>query len=218
MDEKHPPNEKKVHFRLNTLSGGRETRNWILAITLVSFVLAALLELVSTKLQNMHIIVAFTVVLIIIFVSIIFDTIGTAVTAADETPFHAMASRKLYAARQAIRLIRNADKVSNFCNDVVGDICGVISGACGTYIVIKVIQITGSRITIENTIINLIVTGFIASLTVGGKATGKTIAIRNSNYIVYKVSVILKFITIKLSFLRFKKNRKKNTKKNRMKT
>jgi len=133
-----------------------------------------------------------------------FDIIGTAVTAADETPFHAMASRKLYAAKQSIKLIRNADKVSNVCNDVVGDICGIISGAAGAYIVFRVI---GNKDVITMT--ELAVTGSITALTVGGKALGKTIAIRNSNYIIYKVSVIIKFINDKFSFIKRKGRSKK---------
>lgn len=28
-----------------------------------------------------------------------------------------------------LNLKKNADKVSSFCNDVIGDICGIISGA-----------------------------------------------------------------------------------------
>jgi len=34
-------------------------------------------------------------VLVIVFIGIIFDIIGIAVTSADESPFHAMASRNI---------------------------------------------------------------------------------------------------------------------------
>jgi len=132
-------------------------------------------------------------------VNIFFDIIGTSVTAAEEKPFHAMASRKIFGAKQAIRLIRNADKVSNVCNDVIGDICGIISGAAGAYIIIRII---GSQS--NTTVAELIMTGLITALTVGGKALGKTIALRNSNYIIYKVSVIISFIKERLFIFRRK--------------
>ncbi|MFQ8767640.1 MAG: hypothetical protein ACLR8U_14850 [Oscillospiraceae bacterium] len=43
-----------------------------------------------------------------------FDIIGVAVTAADEKPFHSMASRKVPEAGEALKLIRNAGRVSSF--------------------------------------------------------------------------------------------------------
>ena len=63
--------------------------------------------------------VAFFILLVIIFVGIIFDVVGMAVACADETPFHAMASRKIPGAQEAISLLRNAERVSSICNDVV---------------------------------------------------------------------------------------------------
>jgi CBS domain containing-hemolysin-like protein len=136
-------------------------------------------------------------VFVIVFTGIIFDIIGIAVTAADETPFHAMASRKYYGAGQAIKLIRNANKVSSFCNDVVGDICGIISGAAGALIVVRVSQ--GLRAA-EAILIGLSVSGMIASLTIGGKAIGKSIAIEKSNYITYNVSVVIQFLCRRKKF------------------
>jgi Mg2+/Co2+ transporter CorB len=167
----------------------------------------------SQFLQDVHIVIAFSVVLVIIIINVLFDIIGTAVTAADEAPFHAMASRKLYGARESIRLIRNADKVSNFCNDVVGDICGVISGTASMFIIITFI---GKGNNADTTLMGLAITGMVAAFTVGGKAFGKSIAIENSNYIIYKVGVVLKFLFGKLMFFKGKKkkNRQKTSKSN----
>lgn len=195
---KRPVDEKKVKFRLNLLGGKKEKKGWSLFITALSFILSASLSLVSSKvLEDVHIVIAFGIVLLIIFINIIFDIIGTAVTAADEVPFHAMASRKLYGAKQSIKLIRNADKVSNFCNDVVGDICGVISGTASTYIVIRFL---GEDSNTEITLMGLAITGLVGALTVGGKAFGKSMAIENSNYIIYKVGVVIKFFAVKITF------------------
>ncbi len=212
MDDnyKQPADEKKVRFRTNILSSGKGNNLWSFIVTVISFLLSVSMTYVSYRvLKNAHVVIAFNIVFLIIIVNIIFDVVGTAVTAADETPFHAMASRKLYGARQAISLIRNADKVSNFCNDVIGDICGVISGTATTYIVITIIKDGSSP---ETSIAGLAATGLVAAMTVGGKAAGKTIAIANSNYIVYKAAVVIKFITARLNIkgFAFKKNSKRN--------
>lgn len=198
MDDnyKRPVDEKKVKFRINFLNSKKEHNKWSLIITLISFFLSASMSFVSSKiLEDVQIFIAFIVVLIIIAINIIFDIIGTAVTAADEVPFHAMASRKVYGAKQSIHLVRNADKVSNLSNDVIGDICGVISGTAVAYIIIKIFGESESTL---RTVLGLVITGLVAAFTVGGKAWGKAFAIENSNFIIYKVGVIIKFITSKI--------------------
>lgn len=214
MDDnyKHPADERKVKFRINLLGSNKDKKYWIILITFVSFILSASLNVISSSiLEDANIYVAFGLVLIIIIINILFDIIGTAVTAADEAPFHSMAASKVYGAKQSIKLIRNADKVSNFCNDVVGDICGVISGAASALIVLKLIGDSASPETGESTLEGLIITGLVAALTVGGKALGKSIAIENSNFIIYKVGVVLKFLLGNSLFddTRKKKKRKK---------
>ena len=130
--------------------------------------------------------------------------IGVAVTTADETPFHAMASRKVPEARDALRLIRNANRVSSFCNDVIGDICGVISGSASAVIAARVIAagIGGAQM-----IVDLLMSAFVAALTVGGKAFGKTFAISESTRIVQMTARVLCFFR-KIPAL-FRKRRKK---------
>lgn len=212
MDDnyKHPANERKVKFRANTVGSKKENWKWALYVTLFTFLISSSLSLISsTLLEDAHIYISFVIVLIIILVGIIFDIIGMAVTAADEVPFHAMASRKFYGAKQAIKLIRNANKVSSICNDVVGDICGVISGAASSYIVIKIVT---SADGVAQAIASVGVTGIVASLTIGGKAVGKSIAIEKSNYIVYKVAVILKFIIERINYIKLVPKAKKNRK------
>jgi hypothetical protein len=197
MDEKRPVDERKIKFRPNLLGTKNNSKKWVVMVFLLSFILSASMMVASSKImEGVNVYIALLVLLIIIVINILFDTVGTAVTAAEEAPFHAMASRKLYGARQALRLIRNADKVSNFCNDVIGDICGVISGSASALIVIKLARSEDAGI------IEFILTGLVASLTVGGKSIGKTVAIKHSNYIVYKVSVILKFLFGRISFKR----------------
>lgn len=182
---------------------------WILTVTFISFLISVILTAASSDvLKEAEIFTAFLVIMVIILVNIIFDTIGTAVTAAEEAPFHAMASRKVYGAKQAIRLIRNADKVSNVCNDVIGDICGIISGAAGAYIIFRLI---GDSAKVSAT--ELIVTGMITALTVGGKALGKIMALQNSNYIIYRVGIAIYFLKSKVLFFRRKRNAENGRKK-----
>ena len=130
-------------------------------------------------------------IIIIILVNIVFDIIGTAVTAAEETPLHSMSSRKVNGSREAVALLKNAGKVSNFCNDVVGDMAGIVSGACGAVLVARFASGHATALIL----LNLVITALIAALTVGGKALGKHYAIRNGASIVFLIGRILYGIT-----------------------
>lgn len=160
---------------------------WGLLITIVSFTLSILILFASSSIfKAIPPYTAFLVVLVIILIGVAFDAVGTAVTAADEIPFHSMASKKLRGARQSIMLLRNSAKVSSFCNDVVGDICSVVSGAAGTAIVYRLFAGYSDVSVIES-----ICGALIAALTVGGKAFAKNLGISNANYIVFKVGRML---------------------------
>lgn len=176
---------------------------WGIFITIVSFTLSILILFASTSIfKSISPPFAFLVVLGIILIGVIFDVIGMAVTAADETPFHSMASKKLKGSRQSINLLRNAPRVSSFCNDVVGDICSVVSGAAGTAIVYKLFTDSANISLFE-----VVLGALIAALTVGGKAFAKNIGINNANYIVYKVGRIVAIFSRKgTSNKKFKKS------------
>ena len=141
-------------------------------------------EIVLPKLQML--ILSFSFLLLVIFTGIIFDMVGVATAVAEEKPFHAKAAKKLRGAGQAILIIRNADKVASFCNDVVGDICGTVSGALGAAIVLQVIA-SRSEWDVYESVLTIVMTGIVASLTVGGKAAGKRTALDDSEQIVYIV-------------------------------
>ncbi|HHW21937.1 MAG TPA: Mg2+ and Co2+ transporter CorB [Clostridiaceae bacterium] len=170
-------------------SSGIEKKHifWGFLITIVSFTLSILILFASTSIfKAIPPGFAFFVVLGIILIGVAFDAVGTAVTAADETPFHSMASKKMRGAKQSIMLLRNSPKVSSFCNDVVGDICSVVSGAAGTAIVYRLF--TGDP---NISFIEPVCGALIAAMTVGGKAFAKNLGINNANYIVYKVGRLL---------------------------
>lgn len=189
-------NGKKIKFKPNPLTvSKKENTRWVIFIILLTFFLSATISVISsTLLENVGIFVSFLILLFIIIVGIIFDIIGVAITTADEAPFHSMASRKLYGAKQAIKLVRNANKASTICNDVIGDICGVISGAASSYIIITISR-TANLTT--STFVGFTLTGLVAASTIGGKAIGKTFALKYSNYITYKVAIALNFVSKK---------------------
>ncbi len=159
-------------------------RNWIIIITVWTFLLALVLSFISeTIIVNVGFITASIILIIIVFVGVFFDAVGVAVTAASETPLNAMSAKKRKGAREAVELVKNADRVANFCNDVIGDITGIVSGAIGAAIVFRILV---DNPNVGNTLLSVVITGLIAALTVGGKALGKNIAIRNSHFIVLK--------------------------------
>lgn len=143
-------------------------------------------EVVLPKLQ--FIILSFLFLMLIILIGIVFDIIGLATAVADETAFHAKAAKKVRGATQALMLLRNADQVANFCNDVVGDICGTVSGALGASIIF---QLVTNRPGLNESLFSIIMTGLVAAFTVGGKAAGKRMAIDDAVAIVFKVSKAL---------------------------
>ncbi len=159
--------------------------------------MAVLFSLITEKLLiNLDIFFAFIILIIIILIGIFFDIIGIAVTVSNEKPFHSMAANGVEGAKQAIKLIRNAGQVSNFSNDVVGDISGIVSGGVGANIIFKLVN----RYSIKNaTLLSIIITALIASLTVGGKALGKEIAILRSEKIIFNVAKIFEVLETKFN-------------------
>ena len=166
------------------------------------FISAVMSFVSSNLLEGSTLIISFFILVCIIFIGIVFDIIGVAVTAADEAPFHSMASRKIPEAVDALRLIRNAERVSSFCNDVIGDICGVISGSASAVIAARVLLLRpGSK----EAVLNLILSALVAGLTVGGKAFGKTIALQSSIQVVRIAARVLLFFRTLPKKLRGKK-------------
>ena len=120
--------------------------------------------------------------MLFIGIGILFDIIGVSVTSSDETVFHSMNSRKVPGADIAVKFKKNASKVSNFCCDVVGDVCGIISGTAATAIA----TILANQFNWSLLFTGLFVAAIVAALTIGGKALGKGFAINKSDIILYQ--------------------------------
>ena len=167
-------------------------RRWVITVILVTFVISSLLQMVQAGLMSkVNLAMAFVILITFILIGILFDIIGVAVTSANETPFHSLSSQKIRGAKEAVRLVRSADRVGSFCNDVIGDIVGIISGSATTAIVVMIIS---SGINIGNFALTVIMTALVAALTIGGKAAGKRIAIERANNIVFFVGKVISFI------------------------
>ena len=134
------------------------------------------------KLNNIILIIC---IVLIILTGIIFDIIGTAALSCNLKVLHSKASQKLKGAKQAVNLAKNASSVSNFCNDVIGDICGIVSGSLITVLVINLF--TNNNLSLWN----IILSSMLSSITVGGKALGKSIGVKKSNDIIYTVGKML---------------------------
>jgi Mg2+/Co2+ transporter CorB len=162
---------------------------YIAGVAFVSFLLGAgffiLSQLLAQKLNNLVISAIFLI--LIITVGIIFDTVGTAAAAATEATFHSRAAKRVPGARESVYLVRNADKVANIANDVVGDIAGTVSGAIGISLVLQVIQYYPRM---NDFLVTMVTTATIAALTVGGKAFGKKLALSRANDIIFLVGRI----------------------------
>ena len=165
-----------------------KSSNWIIVIVILSFIISFAFSFISeTILPGVNIGLGVLLILVFILIGAIFDMIGVAVASADEAPFHSMASQRVRGASLAIKMIKNASKVSSFFNDVIGDICGIISGSAGVTVAIKVSEYLNADLLITT----LIITALIASLTIGSKACGKNIALNKSNIIVYETAKLL---------------------------
>ena len=185
----------------------RRTRNWVITIFFATIAISAAISLVSDFVMGKSsMIVAFLILLMIVFIGIIFDIVGMAVATADEKPFHAMAARKVKGAKECIMLLRNAERVSSICNDVVGDICGVDSGSASATIAAQVLQ--NFELSFAS-VVPLVLSSLVAALTVGGKAVGKGIAVNNCTDIVYHAGQVIHGVTHAKDIFRKKKTQKK---------
>ena len=161
---------------------------WILVVTVLAFVLSLLMSLIVTILfKDVDLIVAILITFIFIILGIVFDIIGVSSTIGDEVAFHSMSSRRVRGGKIGVSLIRNNDKVSSICCDVIGDICGIISGSAGVTIIALLVDKTN----ISMLLISLMVTALISALTIGGKALGKIVAINKSTLVLTFVARVL---------------------------
>ena len=183
--EKTDPKRRKSH------SGGKNGSRvrWLVTIFLMALTISAVFSFFSQELLSKAALFgAFAVLLAIIAIGIFFDLLGVAVTAAEEKPFHSMASRKVPGGSEGIWLLRNAGKVSSVCCDVVGDICGIISGTAAAVVALEAWAMVQS---LSQRVVQLLLSALVAALTILGKAFCKQIALDNSTAIVQAAAKVI---------------------------
>lgn len=197
----HPPAKQD---RKNKKSNLR----WVILIFFTTIAVSGTISFASSSLMaRSGMAVAFLILFIIVLFGIVFDIIGVAVTSAEERPFHSMAAKKVPGATECIMLLRHADRVASICNDVIGDICGVVSGAAAATIAT---QIIANMQRTSGDFVSLGMSALVAGLTVGGKALGKTFAIRSCTTIVFSVAKVIHWIKCIPSILLPGRSKKKH--------
>ena len=196
MDKTDPPRSKTFESNNNHKgkNGNRKEylrkkaqKRWIITAFALSFCITAVLSLGSdVVVSTLDMAIAIPVLLFFIFTGIIFDAVGLAVAVADIKPFNSMAARRMVTGKKAVWLISNAEKVGSFCNDLVGDICGVMSGATGTAIAARLFDGMVSEVWLT-----LMMTSLISAMMVGFKAIGKLIAVKHSEKIVLYTAKVM---------------------------
>lgn len=162
---------------------------YTLVVFIGTFFTACLMTLASTLvLEQMETFgVGFAILIMVILVGVLFDIVGTAVSVCGQSHLNAKASRKIPGAKKALLLVKNASRVANICNDVVGDICGTVSGGLGTALAAMLISGGGW----QGLMCSVGISGCIAAATVAGKALGKNFALSMADDIIYRVGCLL---------------------------
>lgn len=169
----------------------QDNLKWFITIFITTFILSITFSYISTNaLNNLDVIPAMIILILVILVGIVFDIIGVAITVANEHEFHAKATKKAKGSKASLFLIKNSAKVANICADVIGDICGVLSGAISAIIASKLTSHYGLSSNLQ-----FIMSAIVASLTVGGKALGKNFAQEKSTEIVHTVGKLFSIFT-----------------------
>ena len=179
--KKNPKPEKK---------GGHASKShWAATAFCLAVALAAAVSRASeAMLSGAGLAIALFILCLFILLGILFDIIGVAVTAADPKPFHSMAAHKVKGAKESLKLLKNASTVSSVCNDVVGDICGIVSGTSTTVIVVR---LQGLLDFVPTLVLSVGLTALVSGFTIGGKALGKGVAMKSSTKVVYFVGRVI---------------------------
>lgn len=181
---------------------------WTVKIFFLAFALSMFFGILSELfMSGTGIILAILMVLIFISIAVITDMIGVAVLACDESPFKSMSARKVKGGKEGLFLIKNSAKIASLCADVVGDVCGVLSGAGGASVLAYLVN--NNTPTALSIIIASLVSAVIAGLTIGGKAMFKQYATNNATKVVLFMGKILSIFSRK----KYNKNQKSKRKK-----
>ena len=156
----------------------KNSTKWAFKVFILSISLSIIFSLVSQSLlPSLSPFFSIFVIVFFVFVSVIFDMVAVAFTSINKEQLDKFKNENGYVI--AVKLCERADKVASFGGDVVGDICGILSGAGGVSLVVNM--------NIQDTNLNLLVTclvsSLIAGITIFCKAIMKTYALQNCEQI-----------------------------------
>ena len=159
---------------------------WAFKIFILSICLSIVFSMISQSLfPKLSSILSLFVIMFFITLSVVFDMINVAVTTIKKEDLASEKGKNGYST--ALKLCNNREKVASFCGDVVGDICGILSGAGGVSLVVNM-NINNLSIYF---IVTCIISAFIAGITIFGKAIMKTYSVENCKTVIMKVGGVL---------------------------
>lgn len=165
--------------------------SWALKITPVTFCLSLASSIFSQAVTTYtDLTVSIMLLLFMMLVSVVFDGIGVSVTSCDKGEVKKLLQYDAKRAKIAMGLISNAEKVNSVCADVIGDICGVLSGACGAVLAAGLVREWGAG----GNVLPTLTSAVVAAITVGGKALMKGIAVKNADKYVVMTAKALSYI------------------------
>ena len=179
-------------MKKQSLNGKMDFR-YALLILFWTFAISITLSVVFMSFYSMGMALAICLLLLFVAFGVAFDILGLAVATCSEAAFHSMATRRVKGAKESLWLIRQRDKVSNFCNDVIGDITGIVSGTTAVMIAANLSR----YVPINEVVLQIGLTGIVSGLMVGGKALGKNVGIYRSKEIVTFAGKLMYWIGIK---------------------
>ncbi len=156
---------------------------WALQVFILTLLLSGAISFASDLLmRNASLLPAFLVLILLILLGVVSDMLGVAITSADQAPFIAMASKRVRGAKESLSILKNAERYSNICNDVIGDISGIVSGSAGAVIAALLTYHYGAVPAVAWAVITA---ALISALMVSLKSIGKGIAMNNSRQLVH---------------------------------
>lgn len=173
---------------------------WGLSVLFLSFGLTVIFSFLTEMVisENSPAIVCVAVLLVLLVLNISCDVLANAIISCKPESFHAMASNKIKGARRAVGFCKNASRLGSIFADVIGDICGIVSGAAGAVLAV-IIALGGNDFV--NLLSSILVSAVIGALTVGGKAIFKHFAIK------YNRQIVFAFARFTTFFIREKKRK-----------
>ena len=166
--------------------------SWGLSVLFLSFGLTVLFSfLTEISIKGSPVYICVIVLIVLLFLNIGCDMIANAIITCQPDAFHAMASNKIKGANRAVTLCKNATKLGSVFADVIGDICGIVSGAEGAVLVVYIAAIADGNI--WEIVSSILVSAVIGALTVGGKAIFKHFAMKYNKQIVFSFAKFTTF-------------------------